>query len=111
MKLLRVFARRAAAVTGRNWIDENEIGGIEPRRFVVHQMVRREWRFAAIRQFSAPRSERSEVKPHARGTRSAVKGKRDRSLCWIIADIGSRVGNIENLRLLFRLVFILVFVF
>ena len=48
VKLLRVFTRRGAAVTGGNGINENQIGRIEPCRFIVHQMIRRERRFPAF---------------------------------------------------------------
>src|SRR5882724_10334780 len=74
-------------------------------------MIGRERRFTALGQFRPAWSKGAEMEPHARGTRPAVKGIGNRPLCRIVADVGTGVGHVENLGLLLRLVFVLVFVF
>src|SRR3982750_1533244 len=51
------------------------------------------------------------MQPDAGGTRTAVEGIGDRSLRRIIAGIEARVSDVEDLRLLLRLVILAVFVF
>ncbi len=78
--LLRRNALHRSRVARVHRINENEIGLIEDRIFIVLQLIRRLRQIAIVLQQHAARTQHAEMQPHRRRARSAVERKRQRTL-------------------------------
>ena len=96
VKLASVLPLLSAAVSGADWIDENQIGVAEYRVFVLDQFVWRRWSLDAIGpHVHALGSKCPEVQPDRRRTGSAIETEHDRPLRQV-ADAITGVGDVEN---------------
>jgi hypothetical protein len=95
VKLIGCFARYRSAVTGRNRINENQVGYIQQRILVVHQFVRRRQQRAGVAHLHAPRPKRAQVQPDRSGTRPSVKREGHRPL-GRIAHVVFRIRDVEH---------------
>ncbi len=91
-----------ARVSGRDRIDEDQVGVLEQGLLVVHQAVRRRQQRASVAHVDPPRTQQPKMQPDARRARAAVERERHRARLRVRAVKG--IGDDEDLGLRLRAV-------
>ena len=98
VKLLGILAAHRTAETCRDRINKDEIGSLQPGRFVVCDFGRRRQRFASIGQHDTPRPNPSHMQPDRGRTGAAIESKRHGPRRGVIDPV-EHISNEEDLSL------------